>query len=139
MAVQGPLLHDGSQMTAFANYYNPSSALAGPGGSGQFLFASIQASRVVQVSTTIGAKCYGVLQNTPMAGDAADVGFFGHSKMVAGASITAGAEIMCDASGRAVTWTAGSGYFKQGIALETVSAANTVFAAFVYPPVTGLT
>lgn len=139
MATEGPLLHDGSQCTAFANYYNPSSALAGPGGSGQFLGVSMQASRVVQVCTTVGGLCYGVLQNTPMATEAADVGFLGVSKVVAGASVTFGAEIMCDASGRVITWVAGSGYYKMGLALETCAAANTLFSAFLYTPSQGVT
>lgn len=139
MATEGPLLHDGSQCTAFANYYNPSSALAGPGGSGQFLFVSMQASRVVQVCTTSGGQAYGVLQNTPMATEAADIGFLGVSKVVAGASITFGAEIMCDASGRAITWTTGGDKYKMGVALETVGAAGTLFSALIYPPSQGST
>lgn len=137
MATESPLIHDGAQTTAFANYFNPVSALAGPGGSGQFLGVSFQASRVVQVCTTVGGLCYGVLQNTPPAGDAADVGTLGVSKVVAGASITFGAEIMCDASGRMITWVTGSGYYKMGMALETVSAANTLLTAYIWPPMRG--
>jgi hypothetical protein len=75
-----------------------------------------------------------VLQNTPIAGEPCDVGILGASKMVAGASITAGAELMVDASGRFITWVAGSGYFKVGLALETTSAANNVFTGIVYLP-----
>lgn len=134
MALEAPLIHDGSQMTAAANYWNPASALAGPAGSGQFLGVVISASRVVSVQTTVGGQIYGVLQNTPIATDAADVGLIGISKMVAGASITAGAELMVDASGRFITWVAGSGYFKVGMALETTSAANNVFSGLIYSP-----
>lgn len=132
MATEGPLIHDGAQCTAFANYFNPAVPLAGPGGSGQFLVVGMQASRVVQINSNATTSPYGVLQNTPVAGDAADVGIMGISKFVAGASITAGAELMCDASGRVITWTTGSANFKIGQALETVSAANTVFTGFIY-------
>jgi hypothetical protein len=139
MATEGPLLHDGSNCTAYANMYNPTSALAGPNGSGQFLAVSMQASRIVQLSTTVGGLCYGVLQNTPMAGEPADVGFVGASKMVFGASVTMGAEIMCDVSGRAITWVAGSGYYKMGLALETVAAAQSMGTVFLYTPSQGVT
>jgi len=134
MATDSPLIHDGSQMVAAANYYNPASALAGPGGSGQFLGVNISASRTVAVQTTVGGQIYGVMQNTPPSGIAADVGIAGITKMVAGASITAGAELMVDASGRFITWVSGSGYFKVGQALETTSAANNVFTGMIYTP-----
>jgi hypothetical protein len=135
MATETPLIHDGGQMVVPANYYNPGSALAGPGGSAQFLGVTISASRTVSVQTTIGGQIYGVLQNTPpAANEAADVGILGVSKVVAGASITAGAELMVDASGRFITWVAGSGYFKVGQALETTSAANNLLSVLLYSP-----
>lgn len=134
MATDSPLVHDGAQCTAFANYYNPASALAGPGGSGQFLGVVLQASKVVQIQTTIGGIVYGVLQNTPPIGIAADVGIAGISKMVVGASVTFGAELMVDASGRFITWVAGSGYFKCGMSLETTSGANNIISGMIYVP-----
>lgn len=134
MATEAPLIHDGSQTVAAANYFNPASALAGPGGSGQFLGVNISASRTTAVQTTVGGQIYGVLQNTPNINEASDVGIHGITKMVAGASITAGAELMVDASGRFITWVAGSGYFKVGMALETTSAANNVFSGLIYNP-----
>ena len=100
MATEGPLIHDGAQCTAAANYYNPSSALDGPNGSGQFLFVYVSAARVVTVQTSSGGAVYGILQNTPASGQAADVGIMGISKVVAGAAITAGANLMCDTAGR---------------------------------------
>jgi hypothetical protein len=134
MATDTPLFRDGGQMITVTNYYNPASALAGPGGSGQFLGVTISASRTVAVQTTIGGQIYGVLQNTPAVNEACDIGILGISKFVAGASITAGAELMVDASGRFITWVAGSGYFKVGQALETTSAANNVFTGLLYSP-----
>jgi hypothetical protein len=134
MAIDSPMLHDGAQFVSNANFYNPASALAGPGGSAQFLGLVISASRVLSVQTTVGGQCYGVLQNTPVSGDVCDVGILGITKMVAGASITAGADLMVDASGRFITWVAGSGYFKVGQALETTSAANNLFTGMIYTP-----
>lgn len=135
MAIDTPLLHDGTQMTAAANYYNPASPLAGPGGSAQFLGVFISASRVVTIQTTGGGQIYGVLQNTPTAlNDAADIGILGITKMVAGASITAGAELMMDSSARFITWTAGAANFKVGMALETIAAANGIFTGLIYNP-----
>jgi hypothetical protein len=134
MATEGPLVHDGAQTTAAANYWNPASALDGPGGSGQFLAVDISAARVVTVVATQGVKMYGVLQNTPALGQAADVGIGGISKMVSGNSIAAGAELMTDSAGRFITWTSGSGYFKVGRAIEAPSAANQVFTGIIYQP-----
>lgn len=135
MALDTPLQRDGGQMVANANLYNPGSALAGVGGSGQFLAVVITASRTIGVQTTPGGQMYGVLQNQPAAAnEAADVGLNGVSKMVAGAAISAGAELMIDASGRFITWASGAGNFKVGQCLETVAAANQVFSGNIYNP-----
>jgi hypothetical protein len=76
-------------------------------------------------------QVYGVLQNAPKSGQAADVGIFGISKVVTGSGgVTAGGVIMTDAHGCAVAWTAGSSYAQAGIALETV-AANAVATCFI--------
>jgi hypothetical protein len=135
MALDTPLQRDGSQMTASANFWNPVSALAGPAGSGQFLAVVISGSRTLAIaSSPTASPIYGVLQNTPIQTDACDVGVGGISKMVAGAAITAGAELMVDASGRFITWTAGAGNFKVGMALETVGALGAIFSGLIYVP-----
>jgi hypothetical protein len=126
MATEGPLLHDGSQCTAAANYYNPASALDGPGGSGQFLCVYISAARVVTLQTSSGGDVYGILQNTPVQGGPADVGIFGPSKAVAGAAISAGALVQSDTAGRVITQT-GSGIVI-GRAIEAATAANQIIA-----------
>ena len=133
MATEGPLFRDGSQTTAWPANYN-STNLAGPGGTGQYLAVDISAARTVAVQTTVGGTSYGVLQNTPTLGAPADVGILGISKMVAGASVTAGAELMVDASGRFITWVSGSSYFKVGLAIETPTAAGVVFTGLIYSP-----
>jgi predicted RecA/RadA family phage recombinase len=131
MATEAPLIHDGSQCTAAANYYNPSSALDGPGGSGQFLCVYISAARTVTVQTSQGGAVYGILQNTPPQGAAADVGILGVSKAVAGAAISAGANLMCDGNGRVITQT-GSNVIV-GVALEAASAANQIITIALVP------
>lgn len=133
MATEGPLFKDGAQTTAAANYYNPASALDGPNGSGQFLAVYVSASRTVALVATEGVAMYGVLQNTPTEGEAADVALAGISKMVAGAAINAGAEVMTDANGRFIPWVSGSDYVKVGRALEAAGAAGDVFTGQIYP------
>jgi hypothetical protein len=134
MATESPLLHDGSQFTANSNYGNSTSGL-GNGGSAQFQFVAITASRVLSLATSTGQACYGVLQNKPAAAAACDVGIWGISKVVAGAAITAGAKLMTNSSGAAITWTSGSGYFQLGQAIETVTSSGQVFTAFINGPI----
>jgi hypothetical protein len=138
MATESPLIHDGSQCTSFANYYNPTVALLGVNGSGQFLAVSLQAARVVQIATgPTAGPIYGILQNTPMAGDVADVGIMGISKAVAGAAITFGQELMVGTGGtlgQLVPWASGAANFKVGMAIEAASAQGVVFTMMIYTP-----
>lgn len=135
MALESPLIHDGGQMVSVANFFNPVSALQGPGGSGQFLGVVISAARTLSIASVQGSIIYGVLQNTPpAANEACDVGILGISKMVAGAAVAAGAELMVDSSGRFITWVAGAGNAKVGMALEAATALGSVFSGLVYSP-----
>ena len=132
MATEGPLLHDGAQCVAAANYSN-SQSLSGPSGSGQFLAVVLtSAGRTVALAASIGAQIYGILQNKPTSGAAADVGFIGVTKAVAGGTIAAGAALMTNASGQLVTWTSGSGYAQVGYAIEAAVSGQT-FTAFIGP------
>lgn len=135
MATESPLIHDGSQCVAFANYYNPVSALLGVGGSAQFLVVSLQAARILQISPSKAVVPYGILQNTPMAGEAADVGIAGISKAVAGAAITFGQELTAGTGGtlgQLIPWvTAG---YKVGMAIEGAAAQGVVFSVLLYSP-----
>jgi hypothetical protein len=135
MATEAPLFHDGAQTTAAANYYNPATPLYGPGGSGQFLVVYLSAARVVTVATVATQIPYGVLQNTPMATEAADVGIFGITKFVCGpASIAAGVPLMvyATAPGTVMLWTASGTNFKVGMSLEA-SVQGQVFTGMVLP------
>ena len=141
MALESPLIHDGSQTTSAvdasksgANYYGIATSGLAPGsaaGSGQFLFVTISGARQVTPAGTAGVQVYGVLQNAPKSGEAADVGILGITKIVTGSGgVTAGNPIMTDAHGCAVNWSSGSGYAQAGYAIETV-AANAVATCFI--------
>ena len=102
MATEGPLIHDGSQTTANSNLSGPAatnpggtgSTLAGQNGSGQFLIVKLVGARLVDLVTANSDTVYGVLQNKPAAGQAADNGISGITKLMAGGTIAAGAAVM---------------------------------------------
>lgn len=134
MATESPLIHDGSQCVAVANYYNPTVALLGSGGSAQFLAVSLSAARTIQITANQTTLVYGILQNTPMATEAADVGISGITKAVAGAAITAGQVLMCGTGGtlgQLIPYT--SAAFRVGVALEAASAQGVIFTMLLIP------
>ncbi len=89
MATFGPLIDDGSQTVAGVDL----SAAAK-----QYSAVKLTAARTVGLASTGGEAIYGILQNTPAAGEAADVGILGISKAVVGAAgATAGAALMTEA------------------------------------------
>jgi hypothetical protein len=137
MATEAPLIRDGAQCQAAANYWNPSTTLYGANGSGQFLAVFLSAARTVTIaSNDATVPIYGILQNTPDIGQAADVGLFGITKAVSGAAISAGVQVMLDtgtASGRLITWSAGTHNIVVGYALEAAGAANALFTIFLVP------
>lgn len=144
MATEGILLHDGTQTIAAANYgnganlagTNTAGTTGGATGSGQFLTVQVTAARTVTVTPTgnSGQVIYGVLQNKPGTGQAADVGIFGISKLVAdSAGVAAGNYLMASSNtaGCAMAWT--TTHYAFGIALET-AAAGQVFTAMIFSP-----
>jgi hypothetical protein len=135
MATESPLLHDGSQTVAAANYNNPASALAGVGGSGQFLAVALSTSadRTSVLASVAGQQIYGILQNKPAAGQAANVGISGVTKaMVGSAASTRGHPQMVDATGAVTDWTAGSGYSQIGYAIES-GVSTQIITMFIGP------
>jgi hypothetical protein len=81
----------------------PGMIAAGDLSADQFKFMNIGASGAAR-NTVNGGFVDGVLQNDPSAaGRAATVAVGGVSKVVAGAAVAAGAKVMSDATGRAVT------------------------------------
>jgi len=150
-ATESPLIHDGSQTALSTAQDARNSTLtgttqAGPSGSGQYLCVvlSSAANRTVSIaSSTSGASYatapfYGVLQNKPRPTDAADVGIFGISKVVAGSTtIVAGSLIMMSTAGGSSLngtvnlWASGSGP-RVGMSLESVTAVGQVITAMVF-------
>lgn len=128
MATESPLIHDGSNTTASADL---STGLSGAGSSGQFLAVKISGSRTVGLASSGGELIYGILQNKPATGQAADVGILGITKAVAGAVVTAGNMLMTDTSGRMVPAT-GTNY-RIAQAIEGAAATGTVFTIAIVP------
>lgn len=132
MATESPLIHDGSQTVAAANYSN-TAALAGNAGSAQFFAVALSqsAARTSVLASAAGQQIYGILQNKPVAGEAADVGIFGVTKAQVGTGgSTCGKPQMVTAAGSVTDWTAGSGYAQIGIAIET-GAAGAIITMFI--------
>ena len=125
MATEGPLIHDGGQCTAGTNMGSGAS-LSGYNGTGQFLGVVISGGRAVVPDTTGGAVIYGVLLNQPSSGQAADVGLVGSTKVMAGGTISAGYDLMTNASGQAVSATSTNHRF--GIAIEGGTSGTLVTA-----------
>jgi hypothetical protein len=136
MAGESPNLRY-SGCVAAANYWNPGTALYGPFGSAQYLAVFISAARTVTLQTTGGGPMFGILQNSPALGQAADVAIGGISKAVAGAAISFSGSpvpLMVDTHGRLIAWTAGGGNTQVAEALEGCSAADSIITVRIYEP-----
>lgn len=97
----------------------------------QYCFVDVAADGQVDVVSSKGAKAAGVLQDKPSAaGRAGMVGVVGITKVKVGAAVTAGAEVISDADGKAIATDAADQYI-QGTALETSTAANQLIAVLI--------
>lgn len=103
----------------------------------QFTFVKVNGSGQIIGNTTSGGKVLGVLQNKPNTGEPADVMINGGSKVIAGAAITAGADIMSDAAGKAIT-AATTGSTIAGTAMDSVAASGEVCSVVLGSPVKGV-
>lgn len=118
MATEGPLMHDGGQRVANADL------------SAKQFFAVQQTTTNRQVKLADGAtEIAGILQNTPLSGQAADIGFIGISKAQIGTGgVTAGDKLQVEAaSGKLITKGAG---VQVGVAIET-AAAGTIGTVYL--------
>lgn len=79
------------------------------------------------VCAVLGEASSGVLQNKPQINESAEIMSDGITKTIAGAAIAAGARVMTDANGAAIT-LATSGSIGQGFALEAAGAASEIIA-----------
>ena len=77
---------------------------------------------IVSRCSVTGETAVGVANADAVAGDEVGVKRGGDIIVEAGALISAGAEVMTDTTGRPVTWTDGSGYFKLGVLTNNSSA-----------------
>lgn len=94
---------------------------------------STVADRTVLGCTVSGQAIYGILQNKPGIGDAADIGIFGVTKAVCGTTtFTAGQQVQADSSGNMIVYSSAGGVFACGRALETPTAPGAVFTMAVY-------
>lgn len=101
----------------------------------------------VILCSSAGEFVFGVLQNKPDAvAKAATIQTLGMSKVLAGASVSIGDQLKCDATGRAVAASAANvdatsastteavkGSFVFGVALEAASAAGEVISVDLRP------
>lgn len=126
MATESPLISDGSQHTAAADL-----------STAQFYAVKITASRQVNLASSGGENIYGVLQNKPASGAAANVGIVGISKAIAGAVVTAGNFLMTDTSGRFIPATGTNARVAQ--AIEGASATGVIFTVAIVPAPLGRT
>lgn len=143
MANESPLLHDGAQCVLGFDARNSTysgTTLSGPSGSGQYLAVrlSTTADRTVLLASTVagGVQAYGILQNKGSTGQVADVGIFGISKGVCGATanITGGVMVAVTTSsaGTLIAYSSATTVYPIGMALETPSAAGAVFTVALY-------
>lgn len=143
MATESPLLHDGGQCVMNFDARRSSitgTTLPGPNGSGQYLAVGLSTTvdRLVTLPSTggsTGIRCYGILQNAPSTGMAADVGIFGISKAVSGSTaINAGSDLCLSstAQGVLIPYSSGAGVVKIGFSLEAAAAVGAVFTMMIY-------
>ena len=152
MATESPLLHDGSQNVLSTaqdarRTTITGSTLAGPNGSGQFLCVtqSTTVDRTVGVASTAPTanvgnnNIYGILQNTPGPGQAADVGIFGITKVVAVSTTFVRGALLSPSTltgGGVTAYSTGLlAYNPIGYALETPSTVNQVITMFLCSPI----
>lgn len=121
MATESPFLRDGSQTTASADL-----------SAKQFYAVKITGARVVGLPTATTDLVYGILQNKPKSGDAADVAIFGICKALAGASLTAGSLVGVLSGGLIGTFTTSAGNMALGYAIEAAVSAQ-VFTMYMFP------
>ena len=136
MATYGPLIDDGSQCISGFDARNSSitgTTLNGPNGSGQFLVVGLSTTvdRTVNLTTLAGMRPYGVLQNKPSTGLAADVGIMGITKAIAGAAITRGSEVMTSTlGGMLIAYSSAANQYSCGRALESASSGQVFTCAW---------
>lgn len=98
----------------------------------QYTFVKVTGAHQVGLSTANTDNVVGVMQNKPQVeGQAATIGIFGVSNLIAGAAVAAGDKISSDSTGRAVT-TPGTGTpVVLGVALSASTGANQLISVLL--------
>lgn len=97
----------------------------------QYTFVGLNADGEVVAPSAAGVLAVGILQNAPLAGEAANVAHGGESKCVFGATVANGASVATNATGRAVVAT-GIGTYINGIV--SLGAADGEIGSVVLKP-----
>lgn len=101
----------------------------------QYKFVKISAANTVILCAAVTDHPYGVLQNSPVQGQAAEVCCHGLTKVIANQAISAGASIGTDASGLAAPYTAAdTTKYIVGECQDVNAAANGLIVAWVSCP-----
>lgn len=87
----------------------------------------------VDAVDTLAEQAIGVVQNTPEAGEMANVQIFGTTKVVASAAIAEGAKVTAAAGGKAVSTTT-AGHIVRAIALEAAAADGDIIEVMLVGP-----
>ena len=124
MATESPFLRDGSNVTASANL-----------STNQFYAVALSGARTVGLPGTINASqfVYGILQNKPSSGLAADVAIFGITKAYAGGTISAASLLESASGGAVIAYTSGASATVIGYSLESASISQ-IFTMFLVGP-----
>jgi len=95
----------------------------------------LSAQDTVNLSTSSGGECIGILQNKPAAaGHSAQVRIHGVSQGIFGATVAAGARVMCDTGGHFITATTGLKYIGRAIEGGAVTQRGSILMEHGYVP-----
>lgn len=84
-----------------------------------------------QVDLAVAGEGFGILQNKPDEGQAAEVAHLGLSKCIASGALTPGTHLTSDANGKAVAATTDDEVCAVAV---TTGAADELFTVFIFPP-----
>ena len=99
----------------------------------QFLLMNIDSAGKAALAGA-ASRAVGVLQNNPDIAQAATVGIYGVTKVVAGAIVAAGADLQSDAAGKVITFVppaTGVVNYRVGIALSAAGAADEIISMLI--------
>lgn len=117
-------LNADSSLAVFTGVPNTPGA-ANPNYGFQYRFVKVTGAHQVGLATTKASDIsIGVMQNKPqVSGQAATIGIRGITNVMAGAAVSVGSPVTCDANGRAIAGTVGTDKC-YGIALAASTGAN---------------